>query len=289
MFRKKCKPTQISICYWIASAQLCSVFFLTFVFFTATASTAWALFAFTADSYEKKPTAFDAISTVLILAPKVVTGDYQLIRKDPVSEDSLAYQLVAKSVILGASAAFTDRGYNVSEDSISVKPEVWSEVIKFTDSGRPVKRKMLPYFAVFDKLQIKDPKPDALVFLQIYGEFGSLSSENNNMKSDYAVSAAGAAVSGALTGFLTVVPTATSEYDYKISIFDAKSGQLLWFQEGHRNNTDVGSVGRFSDEIKNLLRDCVPLNKKPTNTAKKFKKKRSEIAKLNNGETNEKR
>lgn len=67
---------------------------------------AWALFAYTADSYEKT-SAFDSIGTVLILPPKVVTGDFQLHRNEPVSEDNPANQLIKKSVLIGAAAAFS--------------------------------------------------------------------------------------------------------------------------------------------------------------------------------------
>ena len=105
-----------------------------FALFIASATPAWALFAYTADSYEKKPSAFDSISTIVLLPPKVVTGDYQLFHSEPVFEDTPAYELVAKSILLGSTTAFTERGYSVLDEPLPVKSEVWEIVKKFTDA-----------------------------------------------------------------------------------------------------------------------------------------------------------
>lgn len=250
-----------------------------FLFFIISASPAWALFAYTADSYEKKPSGFDSIGKVAIVPPKVVSGNYQLIgHNTPVSENSPAYQLVEKSVLLGATNIFLKRGYAVSEAPASISSEEWEDVLKFTDAGKPSKRKMLPYLASFKSLQAGEVNTDAFVFFQIYGEFGAPSSSSDTIKAQQATEITGAVITGALTGSAFIGPTATSEYDYKISIFDAHTGELLWFKEGHGNKTDIGSVGQFSREIENLLADDIPKNKKPLPAEQKFKRRRSEQA-----------
>ncbi len=142
---------------------------------------AGALFAFVADWYEK-PASFDEIGSVLILPPKVINGDFQLFNNDLIFDTSPVYQIVSKAVFLGASKAFSDKGFVAVTNDLTPTNKIWSQVMKFTDAGMPQKRKMLPYFAPASKeFQFQNQngeQNDAIVFFQIYGKFDGIVSSN---------------------------------------------------------------------------------------------------------------
>ena len=75
--------------------------------FSRPASAVWA---FLSDAYDK-PLSFDSISTVRIMPPKIIEGDYQLFQNKPIDENTQGYQIASKAVQLvkdkGSSLSLT--------------------------------------------------------------------------------------------------------------------------------------------------------------------------------------
>lgn len=227
---------------------------------------------------------------MLVVEPRIYAGN-------PLSEHILmtnySYaKVIAQNAIYDAAVGvLEDKGYRVhsmqlpreteerSPEEMKSLAQVWDEVIQFTEVGKPDKRKKIPYRI--------DPQPsvfgtyggvDILVFVECYGDF--------NYKLTWKEDAAGkllvAAATTALTGWAVIFAGSNTMLDYKMSFFDAKTGDLIWFKEGTQTRTEISSKGRLISVFMGIFEREVPVCNKIL-TDKKFGSKRSAIHSLAKG------
>ena len=93
-----------------------------------------------------------------------------------------------------------------------------------------------------------------------------------------------AAATAAITG-VAIVPYGGilggspeySNFDYKISAIDARSGELIWYREGLYNKSDIRSSGKLGNSFDSIFEEYVPKAKNPFSAPGKFKFKRSQL------------
>lgn len=259
-------------------------------------SRAFALFAFTADSIEQKGR-LESTQTVLIASPQVINGDYQLHKNELISENLPISQLILGAINLACVSTLSAKGYEVitMEDYQRLSPEgnrlnesqkkAWQEIKKFSDAGQPEKRKMMPKIISESNEFIHDvsQKADAVIFVQFFAQVDSALLTPSQMTANSATTVGVGVAAAALTGGpVFFSPGVNTEYDYKISVVNAKTGELIWFTEGHDNQSDIGSKGRLIESFGSLLNGRIPKCLTPKSRSK-FKTKRSEMRKTEEG------
>jgi len=241
------------------------------------------------DSYEMKDK-FQSRQSILIVNPRVVNGDRERLG-GYIGESDPRYKIVMDGLYLSGLSSLHEKGYKVytledfprdiveSDAFKEALTREWEELQKFTDSGKSNKRKMLPYkITSLMNLSVLPDNPDILLFVQCYGKFDYQITPQGEMTGV----AIGAAASYAAIG-TAIVPYAGffgspeySNFDYKISALDAKSGELIWYREGWHTNSDIRNKGKLGSSFDEIFSEYVPAAKVAA-VSGKFKLKRSSV------------
>lgn len=242
------------------------------------------------DSYEIK-NKFENAQTIFIVKPKVIKGDREHLG-DLLPETDARYKIVTDGLYLSAQSSLEKKGYRIYTmedlpsdfsklDQLRLQlSSVWSEIMKFSDAGKPNKRKILPFRIAnsIDSFGLPS-SPDLLFLVQCYGKFDFEITSAEEMTGV----AAEAAISGVATGVISIgyggflFSPEYSNLDYKISAVDVKTGELVWYREGNQGDTDIRSRGKLSRSFDEIINELIPQAIHPVTAASKFKIKRSEI------------
>ncbi len=236
------------------------------------------------DSNEKKGI-FQEMTSVFIIEPQLFSGQpgYKHERlKDPSPAGSPPVNAIREAAI----SAFQKSGYHTLEkselpESISTSPEyktavetAWERVLNYSEAGLFVKKKMMPYSIKPSHEALRSfTNADLLVFVQCFGGFEF----KTDPRIQVPLAAAGVAATAALTGMISIgTRHAYSGVDFKMSAFDSKTGELIWYREGFEGGTDVNEKGRLMSTFDDIFKGEIPKAKNPY-IPQRFKKKRSEI------------
>ena len=241
------------------------------------------------DWYEQKGRLENA-SRVYILPPRLIVGNREALGYN-LDEATPQYKQIVKAIYYSSSESFAKKGYQAilptaSKDAPQalITPDeadsIWTDVTKFTDEGKYKKRKILPYQMKepLDKLKNVFGDADVAVFIQLFGSFKFEITEKEEVGGVVAGNLIANAILVPLTGTVVVGGTAGEykQFDYKISVFDLKTGELIWYREGVKDSTDFRSWSKLMNSMVDIYDGELPKANNPVSTSK-FKIKRSQL------------
>ncbi len=239
------------------------------------------------DRYEQKGK-FELFSKVFIFPPRLIVGNREALGHK-LNPQSPQHEEISRAIYLSSLTSFGDNGYVVApkEDelrsftNLSEADEIWTEVIGFTDEGMQKKRKLLPFriHKQISKLKNITGDSSAVVFIQLFGSFEYDITISEEMAATTAANVIVNAVTIPLAGTAVISGGSAGVYgqfDYKISVFDAQTGELVWYREGVKDGTDFRSWSKLMVSLDEIYDSELPKATNPV-VLSKFKAKRSQL------------
>lgn len=276
------KILQISIRKW----------FITVFIFLSLLETHFA-YASILDQYEIKGR-MPNIRTIYMVEPQIILG-----RRDEkhglYKGDEPSVKMAQRAILHSAADIFSQQGYGFSsalegDANIFTSPDyqqkiqsAWTHLDQFADAGKEKKPRLWPFsLAPYQQDLAGNQEVDAIAFVQCYGKFESVATPG----AEVPVAAALTVAQLALVGSATITTGDYSTLEFKLSIIDSKTGELIFYRESSEVGTDVRDQARLINTFTSAFKWYVPKAVDPVPVVK-FKHKRSEItAQATNGGSN---
>jgi len=224
--------------------------------------------------------------SVLIFSPRLFVG-FPMYKHYPIHGDAPVARLVSHAVIDAVMNVFREKGYlaapeaelshdlNAADKYQSALDNAWDIIIKETATQKFIARKIKPHSIGMTGNILSEQPVDLFVFIQCFGPFDDKTPMPVQAGSEVAGSVA-TAVATTLTTGTAIFTKGGDHIDYKISVIDAKTGNLIWYLEGFNSSTDVKSQGQLMKLFEKILNEEIPRTQQ-SQAENKFKKRRSEI------------
>ena len=246
-------------------------------------------YASSLDAYELKGR-MENIQTVYMPEPQIILG-----RRDEkhalFTGDEPGRNVATRAIYHAAADAFAEQGYALSlpsDETKNLTPEqqqqmenAWKHLDQFADAGMEKKPKLWPFSLSPDHtFLVGVSNADAIAFVQCYGKFDSQASPDAEVAGKAVLTAAQVALTG--SAFIFRGDYATLEF--KLSVIDVKTGELIFFRESLEVDTDVRDKARLMGTFTKAFKWYLPKASHPAPKGTKFKRKRSQLT-VNKEET----
>ena len=243
------------------------------------------------DQYELKGR-MESVRTVYMLEPQIILG-----RRDEkhalYQGDDPGTRMAQRAIVQAATDIFAEKGYGFSsaidEDAVSGATKenqqkfqtALTHLDQFADAGMEKKPKLWPFSIGPDQEGLlPGSQVDAIAFVQCYGKFDSVMSPDGEVP----FKVASTVIQSALFGGAVIFRGDYASLEFKISVIDAKTGEMIFYRESKEADTDVRDKARLLNTFTAAFRWYLPKAAHATPPPPKFKHKRSEIAmQVNNG------
>ncbi len=236
------------------------------------------------DQYEIKDR-MQNVRTIYMLKPQIILG-----RRDEkhglFTGDEPGKKMAQRAILNAATDAFVQQGYgftSVSEDDANtLSPTdyqqefqaVWQHLDQFADAGREKKPKLWPFSIAPDQQSlVRSQEVDAIAFVQCYGKFDSVVTADAEVPGKVIFTVAQLA----LTGAALIFSADYASLEFKLSVIDSRTGELIFYRESSEDQTDVRDSARLTGTFTEAFKWYLPKALNPAPLVK-FKHKRSEIA-----------
>ncbi len=236
------------------------------------------------DQYELKDR-MQNVRTIYMVAPQIILG-----RRDEkhglFKGDEPGVQMAQRAILHAAADSFAQKGYGIVsalDDDASILSaseyqqklqSAWKHLDQFADAGKEKKPKLWPFSIAPDYQGVVNGREvDAIVFVQCYGKFDS----ETVAREEVSMAITGVVVQAALTGSAVIFRGDYATLEFKLSVIDSKTGELIFYRESLEVDTDVRDRTCLANTFTAAFKWFLPAAVNPVPVVK-FKHKRSEIA-----------